>query len=211
MKVLAYCITEAEFESPDLRGVASAEVGQFVEGELRCFVSQHEIFPTTEMQRAALEYYHVLSTILSQVALIPFRFPTLLADTTELIRHIRERYEDYDSALERLRDAVQMEARISFDGAPEQAPEAASGREYLQARGQQLHGLEAAAAVLKHAVAPWVLDWRQRMSAHGLRCYVLVNRKSIKDFQRTAADVSSRGSHIHVSGPWPASEFLEPQ
>jgi hypothetical protein len=207
--LLAYCITEAHFEPLPMKGVGGMALEHFTEGGLRCFVSHHEALSGDNVQRSALEFHHALSAILVSTALIPFRFPTLLAGLDELTAHIRENYEDYEAGLQRLRHALQMEARITLaDTAPE-TETSTSGRTYLEGRRNRLQSLESISAALRHAVAPWLLDWKQKETSRGLRCYALVDRDSLAHFREAAAEITVEASvRLHLSGPWPASEFL---
>jgi hypothetical protein len=210
--LLAYCITEAQFQLPPMKGVEGVTVEDFVEGGLRFFLSHHETLSSIDAQKSALEFHRVLSAILVTTALIPFRFPTLLRGMDELTAHIRENYEEYEAALQRLRHALQMEARITLANGAEETDESTSGRQYLESRRSRLVMLESVSAALKHAVAPWLLDWRQKTTSHGLRCYALVNRDSVADFQGAAGEIKvNPGIRLHLSGPWPASEFLQQQ
>src|SRR5438105_12857385 len=110
MPVLAYCITDAGFQAaPVLTGVAGAQVENLTEGELRCFISEFQTQPEWNATDAVLKFNSVLQDILSRTGIIPFRFPTVLGNESELRDYVREHSEQYHEPLHRVKDDVQME------------------------------------------------------------------------------------------------------
>ena len=54
-----------------------------------------------------------------------------------------------------------------------------------------------------------VVDWKERPTDQGLRCYALIKRQQVSDFQqRMQATKLASPKPAIVSGPWPATEFL---
>jgi hypothetical protein len=212
MPALAYCITESAVpvEVPSL-GVAGMVVESLEHSGLRCFVSRS---PDSDRmlgppaRDAALAFHRVLQEIFRQTAIIPFRFPTVLSDETELTGHLNEHAAEYHEALARLRDVVQMELRLDWVGS-EPSAKLETGTEYLKARQAEQAALERLAGRFRAAGNSWIHGWRQQASAHHIRCYALVSRAAVTEFEHAlvAVEVPSTVS-ARVSGPWPATEFV---
>ncbi len=213
MPLLAYCMMEASaaIEMPSA-GVAAARVEELQESGLRCCFSRFESrerlsrIPAVE---SALAFHQVLQALFRQAALIPFRFPTVVEDEDELRHYVRERTPQYIEALSRLCHMAQMEIHIRTSQAAGADPPAGSGREYLQQRQAQAAELKATAEKFNHATRPWVVEWRERQTDAGMRCYALLPRDAVSSFQQAAQALSRNFSGTRLSGPWPPSEFLE--
>jgi hypothetical protein len=212
MAVLAYCITESArpIEVP-AAGVAGLAVASIEHSGLRCFVSRSPSSDTVfgaPAREAALAFHRVLQAIFRQAAIIPFRFPTLLADEAEMTGHLHEHAAAYQEALARLRDRVQMEIHLGVQGSAQNVQ--ATGTEYLRSRQVQESVLEGTAGKLQQAGQRWISNWRQQTSAQHIRCYALVSRGSVAELERALVSVEVPSSvSVRVSGPWPATEFIK--
>ena len=115
MPVLAYCVTTAEVALKVAQtGVAGMTVESVDESGLRCFVSRRESeLPMSSLatREEALAFHSVLQELFRQTTIIPFRFPTLLADEA-LSAHLREHAGQYRDTLARLKNMVQMEIHL---------------------------------------------------------------------------------------------------
>jgi hypothetical protein len=217
MSVLAYCITETQPElKPPRTGVRGATIENIRIRDLQCFASQfdpQDVVGKAPIQEAALDFNRVLQELLQQIAIIPFRFPTILTDETALSKFLTEHQSEYLEALRRLRDSVQMEIRLKLETSiesPATAPK--SGAEYLRGRQAQHQYMNGIVAVFKEAAGPLVTEWRHHATATGIRCFALVDRSDVQTFLAQIKNVSvPSGSEPRVSGPWPASEFLKEQ
>jgi hypothetical protein len=210
MPVLAYCITESGFQAvPVLTGVAGAPVENLTEGELRCFISEFRTQPEWNATAAVLKFNSVLQHLLSRTGIIPFRFPTVLGDQSELRDYIREHSEQYREALHRLKDDVQMEVQVTLKSSRAEDQTTTSGREYLQQRQTRSQTLEQTAAKLQELTAGLTRDWLQKANSQGLRCYALVKRSSVGDLQRIVSEFTGPAEvKVRVTGPWAATEFM---
>lgn len=176
--------------------------------DLRCFYSNFAQQPEAFTKEDALQFYATVQAFFDRVAVIPFRFPTLLESAEKLHEFLEQKSEAYVAALHRLRDSVQMELRVTV-GTSAAASEP-SGKEYMTTRLVQKQVLDAAAIGLRSALEELSSDWRRREAREGLRCYALVARARIKEFQEQARSLAFGDEvRILVSGPWPATEFLE--
>jgi len=213
MSLLAYGIMEASAatEMPST-GVAGARVEELQEFGLRyCFsrFETREHLSRVPAVESAYGFHQVLQALFRQAAIIPFRFPTILENVDELRQHLREHAQQYIGALSRLRDMVQLEIHIGTNQATERASRAASGREYLQQRQARAAELKAAAEKFNLATQPWVVEWRERQTDGGMRCYALLRRDAVTSFQQAAQALSESQPGTRLSGPWPPAEFLE--
>jgi len=214
MPLLPYCIVEAGLQlSVSPRGVQGAAVEQVCDAGLCCFYSRVGSLPpdASSVKQAALEFHAVVSSVFNQAAVIPVRFPTLVADLNELTAHLGSRAAEYREALQRLRGLVQMEIRISTSA---QETTAGSGTQYLRNRQQRTAGLEEAASNIRAQMQSILADWRERETSKGWRCYALIARSDVMKFQGMVRSLEAPvGLQLAVSGPWPATEFIsaEPQ
>ncbi|MGH9513150.1 MAG: GvpL/GvpF family gas vesicle protein [Terriglobales bacterium] len=225
MLLLAYCITETSAAvRPSRPGVNGLPVKSLEHSGLRCFVS--ESIESAPLQKAtgrdsALVFHSVLEEIFKQAAIIPFRFPTILAGEADVIAHLEEHLTEYRTALKRLRDMVQMEVRVQLKhSSPERTlagssnPEGSqikqSGAEYLK-RLQARHAkLETAANAFRQACERFAKAWKQRDSVDGIHCFALIERASVPAFRIESQSVAVQPEIVaRLSGPWPAAEFLK--
>jgi Gas vesicle synthesis protein GvpL/GvpF len=211
MPVLAYCIAEAPSNiSIPNAGVRGAPIARVLAGPLQGFVSEFDrsVVKRLSIREAAMEFHRTIQELFRQVAVLPFRFPTVLATEQEIRVHMSEHASEYASTLSRLRNSVQMEIRIgknARDGEP-----AESGAKYLQEKQHDWVRLKASAADFRQASEPWVKQWRQREVSHGLHCYLLIPREAVEQFLiRIKKIVLPDNQSARVSGPWPATEFFE--
>ena len=225
MPLLAYCITEtAAVALIQNTGVNDCPIESVEHDGLRCFVSESADtvqLPTGSIRDVALVFHRVLEGIFQQAAIIPFRFPTILAGEAEVIAYLREHSAEYHAALTRFRDMVQMEIRIELKDSrfPGKLAESTfgqghdakpSGTEYLRKIQGRRERLEIAAKKFQQACARLTKAWRQRDSIEGMRCFLLIERASVKEFQGELQGVEvGTGLVARLSGPWPASQFLK--
>jgi hypothetical protein len=207
--ILPYCIVaEASINAP-ATGVRETAVEEMDEDGLRCFYSRFERQPESFTKEDVLQFHSTVQALFQHVAVIPFRFPTIVRSEQELRQFLHEKSAVYRATFEKLRNLVQMEVRI-VNAAEYPAGAAASGKEYLQRRLAAKRHRELGVAWAQRAVEDLCLDWRQRQTRDAVRCYALVLRENIGHFQNKIKAFSpSKNVHLFVSGPWPATEFIE--
>ncbi len=206
MPLLLYCISESAALPPP-QGVRGTRVeGEAIAG-MECYYS---VFaePLTKLTKDdALAFHHVITAIFSRTAVIPFRFPTVLAGKGELEVYLETEGHDLLEALQRLREFVQMEVRLTLGDA--QAAPAGSGKEYLQKRQQGRQDLLDLAESVHELLEEDVRGWHTREFQNGVRCYALVSRQSLSEFRHKCERLRLEGGvRVAVSGPWPPSEFM---
>ncbi len=216
MPILLYCLTEAIAPITIPRaGVGEQEVTEVVRSELRCLTSliTGMTGPQISARDSALAFHRVLQDVFDQTAIIPFRFPTTMIDNVALLNYLDEHAADHQETLQRLRNMVQMEIRLSWRGEELQGRKAdgekQTGTEYLRTRQARERELRLVATKLHDSVKSSVARWRERSSSQGVRFFALVPTSSIDDFRRAAGAMAVPAAlQARISGPWPATEFL---
>jgi hypothetical protein len=213
MPLLAYCLSESHPVVVPQRGVAEFPVETLEQGGIRCFFSRsnnRDQILGPPARETALAFYEVINSIFRQLAVIPFRFPTILEDQTKLRDYLLERESTYREVLLRLRNLVQLELHLlSKSSSLERGDGSRTGSEYLRARQAEQCELADLSVALRQSARSFLREWRERPSAHSLRCFALIERNVIDDFKKAilATRVPEELS-VRVSGPWPASEFI---
>lgn len=205
---MPYCVVADTKISRPATGVRQMVVEEMACQGLRCFYSEFQQRPENFTQQDALQFYGTVQAVFEKVAVIPFRFPTVLETKPQLTEFVEQKAREYGAALEKLRNFVQMELRI-VPAAGDATP-STSGKQYMAQRLKSKKALELPASAARSAVAEICAEWRQQETREGLRCYALVARENIGRFQQKLATLSVEDNvRVTVSGPWPATEFIE--
>lgn len=206
--ILPYCIIAETNVIAPKSGIRQTAVEELSYQGLRCFVSRFAEPPETFTKEDALRFYSTVRAVFDQAAVVPFRFPTLLESEERLQQFLEEKAADYHRALQRLKNSVQMELRILPTN--EKATRETSGQQYMAQRLKTKQALEAAASLARAAAAGLYAEWKQHEGREGVRCYALVVRQNAPQFQeKLKSFVAGDDVRVFVSGPWPATEFIE--
>lgn len=216
MKLLLYCICEAQAEvAAPAAGVRGAAVQKLVADGLRCFYSELREFggDAATAQKDALDFYAVTRAVFKQAAIVAFRFPSVMAEVREIASFLEGHASLYQADLQRLRDAVQMEVRLTLAEHRNNPVSPGSGTQYLQARAEGQRKLADASRACREALdevarqyEPW---WRARPLDDTLRCFALVPRSATWEVEQRLGGLHLEGVQAIVSGPWPVTEFFE--
>ncbi len=205
MPLLAYCIVldDGGRNFPS-EGILASKLQSISESGLIALCSELErnSISVGNFQQAALEFHHVIQAVFAETAIIPFRFPTWLMEE-EIKSNLRQESARYKDFLRKHADHVQMEVRIQARAVTTTKP--TSGTEHLRRRAAEIGRLNEQTSELKTLLGNTVIEWRNREVPDGVRLYALVSRKSVEDFREKL-----RLGGVRASGPWPATEFLEP-
>ena len=160
------------------------------------------------VSEAELQRKHAIVQRLADAvpAIIPARYGSLL-DEEELSVLLRERRALIGTALDHVRNNVQMTLRIAAVVAPVESASPASGREYLERRRSVLDPAPPAdvEGVLRDLRA-FILDERRRPIERGsLTIYHLVARADVKEYRDVVN--AARVAGVAMSGPWAAFAF----
>jgi Gas vesicle synthesis protein GvpL/GvpF len=211
MAILLYCIAKCDVQAGNsLTGVAGDPVVRAEIGPLATFTSQNSdsaVWLRSKLRASALEFHRVLSEVFKSAAIIPFRFPTIFESEELLAEHLQERSNEYKALLEKFRDRVQMEIRLTSPGI---GASSGSGTQYLKERQTTVRAIERFESDVHAFLSSLVKDWRQRASKDGIRAFALIDRDRGAEFRKMmlAASVPN-GFNVRISGPWPVSEFME--
>ena len=147
--------------------------------------------PESLIQRDALDFHRVTRELFQQSAIIPFRFPTpclrwrkLTLTSTSMPRSTMPRCRNF---------ATRCRWKSASASRRPQSPDAATGAAYLETRAQRARQVEQAIAACRAAINEEVIDWRQRESSHGVRCFVLIRREAVGSFQQQIKQVRLDG------------------
>jgi hypothetical protein len=219
MPLLVYCLSELRTLTAPQKGVGGLPVETLEQDQLRCFFSRgerREQLLGSAPRETALAFHKVVSRIFDQVAVVPFRFPTILESEAELGTHLTEQAAGYHEALVRLRDLVQMELHLAHKTSSlvEQREETdvavrTSGTQYLRTRQVEQHELADLGNALRRSGDNLIQGWHERASTFGLRCFALIDRLAVDRFKTRLAQVQIPSAlSARVTGPWPATEFV---
>lgn len=217
MDLLLYCITRDDDPIQIPRnGVREASLEELRYSGLRCIFSHGPDSKdlTAALPDSALQFHQVVQHVFRQVAVIPFRFPTFVRDQTQLKAHLQENEQRYRESLARLQNLAQMEIRISHakpDAEAENDLSKKSGTDYLRERQKRQALLDATTETLRKAGSPWLKGWHVSQQADKIRCFALLHRGEKQSFEDALAGITVPADvRVRVTGPWPATEFLDP-
>ena len=200
MPVLAYAVVDQRIQVT-AEGVAGAPVVHTETEGLHAWYAHITTLPK-DVQTNALGFHAVIGDLFRQTAIVPFRFPTMLADEAELAAFVRDRRELFTSDLARLAGKVQMEVIVA-SSAPS-APE--TGTAYLQGKLDQANLLRESAERIRMAIGSVASESTEREITNGIRLFFLVTRGDVEKFMQAVAECGVRG--LRTTGPWPPTAFL---
>lgn len=147
----------------------------------------------------------LLERLLADRDLLPVRYGTLVEDEDAAARIISERHDELVAALERVRGAVEVAVRVvSRAPVPEHRP-AASGREYIDDRAQDVR----AAAAVHADLAARARDSTVLRGDELLRAAYLVERDRVDAFVQAVQRLQAERPDLALvcTGPWPPFSF----
>jgi hypothetical protein len=211
MAILFYCIAKADAPATSsLTGVAGDPIVRIELENLAAFISNNtekSNWLRPQLQASALEFHRVLSEIFKSTAIIPFRFPTVFDNEEQLTQLMQERANEYSALLDKFRDLVQMEIRVTN---PDLTTLSESGTQYLKLRQTARAVIDKFTAELHAPLSALLQGWRQRPSKDGTRAFALIKRNHVSDFRNMMRNTPvPRELSVRASGPWPVSEFIE--
>jgi hypothetical protein len=190
--------------------VAGSPVSTLEYSGLGVFYSENASADTwlrAPLRTSAEEFHRVQRELFSRGAIIPFRFPVVLENQNKLREHLDERAGEYKNLLRRFATSVQMDVFLAHIASLSAQP---SGATYLRERQERNHALEQFASELRKQAKPLAKDWRQRTVSNGLRCFALVEREHVEEFNEKMKMLAvPTAFSARVSGPWPVAEFAD--
>ena len=211
MSILLYCVTEKN-ALPNLgTGVGGLPVLCCEQDEIAALFSDGTSgvsWTGASVNESARRFHRVLHRIFESRAIIPFRFPTLMANEEELGAHLRVNVAEYSSQLKKFANSVQMD--VSIAEADSRAADQTSGAEYLRARQKRLANFQAVAKQVQELASEAAQGWCERPASNGLKLYALVDRASVAALHERLKEISVPANmSVRATGPWPVTEFLD--
>lgn len=208
MPLLLYCVAPETSPETSVTGVGGEAVLNTVARGLKFYYSEAvaEAMSSRDVVTAAQAVHAVVSDIFLNGPVLPFKYPTVVADLDEIARLASDRGDAYGRFLERVGSRVQMDVRLTLES--EGPPAATSGRAYLQGRARRQATLSAAAERCRLAAAS--AEWRTQTNAENIRCQALMERVEVLSFlERMRTLGLPDGVKAAVSGPWPPAGFWD--
>ncbi|MGN6662961.1 MAG: GvpL/GvpF family gas vesicle protein [Solirubrobacterales bacterium] len=217
--IYVYAIAESPSVPPvpGLGGSPLRAVG--VEG-LRAVVSDHERAPESN-EDALWRHESVVEALMEDGDVLPMRFGMLVADESGVQALLHARREEFESALARVRGAVELSvrARIEPGGGPMNEFAAAAepgggpGTAYLRVRLDESRRAEEAVDRIHGPLSRLARSAARGRSAPPgtLKSAYLVDRGRVEAFGAQVEELAEEvdGAAIACTGPWPPYSFVQ--
>ena len=203
MSVCVYALAPRGARRSGVTGLRGEELRTITRGPVAAIVGEMAVRPRPTVANL-LRYDRILTALWAQNgALLPVRFGTILADSSELDNALTLREATLRRRLAIVRDRAQMTVLVPIPSPNRRRGlrrRARSGAEYLRAvrAGSDVPPL----AQLRPAVRRWVRDERMQMRGSIAAVHHLVPRAAV-DRYRSALERAAReaGIRLHVLGP----------
>jgi len=199
-----------------VRGLQGAELA--VTGDRGVFAvwSEHPHLRMEADETALWEHERVVESLLEEGAVLPMRFGSLVPDREALSEMLRERREEFEHGLDRVRGAVEIGVRALVPREPAEVGAVPSdadrpGTAYMLAR---LNGEKRSAAIAARiheplaALARASTPRRSSLAGSGNTAY-LVDRDDVDPFRAAVEhlDETLGEATVVCTGPWPPYSF----
>jgi hypothetical protein len=177
------------------------------------------------LEEKARVHEAVLESFVGVVPVVPLRFGAIYHDLADVRRMLADRAGHFEVVLERVRGRVELGVKAWFDPARVARPAAATGREYLQRRRDELSSARDAASLAASAherlaalAEGAVVNRPQPRELTGRDEQMLLNAAYLvcedgDDFAREVArlgeETAAAGLSFELTGPWPPYNFAE--
>lgn len=164
----------------------------------------------------------VIEAAMAQIAVIPLRFGTIVADLAACRQLLSRHYRQLTARLALVSGRVEFGLRLSGEvassasvQAEEQSAPVGPGTAYLRALAKTSSAWPAALdAALCGALEPWTVGrvlWPRDTPASDLRASFLVERPAVEAFRREVAEFQNARQDLRMSctGPWPPYSFVD--
>jgi hypothetical protein len=208
MALLPYCVFLPHANAIPNTGIQNAPIQSLERAGLVAIYSELEPqnIPGDQFQAAALRFHEVVHAVFERQAVVPFRFPTFLAES-RLHEHIDKESKGYLNFLRKHAEDVQMEVRLWIPEALQ--VKVGSGTEYIQLLANRMTHLKGASEYVQRISEEIVQKWKSNESRDAIRLFALIPRSRISDFrERFTEKPRPANVAMRVTGPWPASEFF---
>lgn len=202
-------------------GIEGAPVIEVREGELKALVSAHErLAPPGGTDRLWEHEAVVESAGMRGAAVLPLRLGSALVDEDAVRALLRERADEFEAILARVRGAVELSVRAAL-AAPEEPAAAATpgmagaGTAYMLGRLAQAKHAEAIMRIVNRPLAALARDHTRLGAAFAdhdaqVRLAYLVERDAIDPFRARVEVLAETHADLELTctGPWPPYSFV---
>jgi Gas vesicle synthesis protein GvpL/GvpF len=155
---------------------------------------------------ALWHHEEVVEALMEERDLLPVRFGTLVSDEAAAVRAVADRRDELAARLDRVRGAVELAVR-AHPRVPDEAPDAATGMDYMQAKARSME-----TASLLHEPLDFLA--RDSVVQHGaelLKAAYLVDREAVEAFVSLVERLGQvhPGLDLVCTGPWPPYSFAQ--
>ena len=212
-----YAITESS-APPDVGGIRGASLRAVGKAGLFAIVSERDEVRAQATEEDLWAHETVVEALMAQAAVLPVRLGTVMADDAALLRSLEARRGELESALERVRGAVELGIRAAVaeengdvTGGEEPTETQGTGTAYMRARLSSERRGRRAAAQIHEPLATLARDSTVRWNGQeppSIRAAYLVDRDRIEEFMVRVEELEALDeAEIVCTGPWPPYSF----
>jgi hypothetical protein len=217
--VYVYAISDRG-EPPEVSGLHGSRLLSVAADGLHAIASEHKQKPDSN-EDAIWSHESVVEAAMEIGTVLPMRFGTIVADAPRLQELMLARHEEFETALLRVRGAVELGVRAQLEAPaaqPDRLVAAGGGAElpgtaYLQRRLEEERRSGRAVDLVHTPLASLSRESRQRTPASPgtLKAAYLVDRERVGEFGERVEELSREldGATIACTGPWPPYSFVE--
>ncbi len=239
MKRLLYCVlwSGAVKDLPQNKGVQDQQI-KFVEhGKIAAVISDFDPSEISLDIQNLLIYHNVVDLCFRCGPVIPFRFKTILASESEVMRHLDQRGTDYESTLFRLDNKIEMGIRLILDKRQTEQIDLKEnennevdsdnpGKSYLAKRRTLYtyqNGLDSRCQEIidasRKAVEGLYIEHKVESSPKAIQnssgneilvsIHFLIHKSSVERFREIFDEIRpTLGARVLISGPWAPYNFV---
>jgi gas vesicle protein GvpL/GvpF len=209
-----YAITDSP-SAPRRSGLQGASVRVVGERGPFALMSEHRDLPPQPSEEDLWTHEAVVEDLMESSTVLPMRFGTRVADEAGLLAVLDERRDEFETAIERVRGAVELGVRAQIrtvEHVVTVAAGAGPGSAYLLERAARRRLADNTAARIHQPLAR--LARRSAARTNGLEPGVfkgayLVDRDRVEAFRTRVSELTGEidGASIVCTGPWPPYSF----
>jgi Gas vesicle synthesis protein GvpL/GvpF len=215
MTLLLYGIADCPVGPVDGVGLDGRPLRGVGDERLTAIVSDYAQAQSEQTENTMWDYERVIELMMERGTVLPARFPSVLSNEATALSMLRERRGEFESALERIRGAVELSVRGTWRAGEEITPATspATGTEYMLDRlrlhqrareaGRRLDSLDALARASRMRVLP-----NPEVPVAGT---YLVDRERVEKFADLLGEVAEALDQVDLvcTGPWPPFSFVD--
>lgn len=210
-----YAITDVA-ASADSRGLFEAPIRVVGDGPPFGIVSEHAELDLGPSEDDLWAHEQVVEGLMEHGAVLPLRFGSTVADEEELATILAERREEFSTALDRVRNAVELGVRARLrEGAvevpaPVAAEAAGAGTLYMRERLESERRRAATSELIHERLESLSRrSTRRPAGADAFTAAYLVDRGRVDAFRKCVDELCTQveGATIVCTGPWPPYSF----